>query len=375
MKILGIETSCDETAAAVVENGTIILSNIVASSVKLHAATGGIIPETAARQQVVTIIPVIERALTKLSDIDAISVTVGPGLIGSLLVGIETAKALASLWNKPLVPVNHLVGHIYANFIREDSISKIQISKNVPEFPALGLVVSGGHTDLVLMNGHAAPATLARSAGGRGNIKWIGGTRDDAAGEAFDKTARLLGLPYPGGPAISAAAEKFLTRNPNHKLNMFPRPMTDEDNFDWSFSGLKTAVLRQTEKLKNPTTLKLRGASKKTEELSSQQISRLAAEIQEAIADVLVEKTLKAAELYKPKSLLIAGGVAANKRLREKFEHEITKRKMKMPFHVPTNSLCTDNASYIASCAFFNFSPAPWKSVSANPQLTIAGEN
>ena len=151
MKILGIETSCDETAAAVVENGTKIISNIVASSISLHAATGGIIPETAARQQVVTIIPIIEEALKKTSEIDAIAVTIGPGLVGSLLVGIETAKTLANLWDNHLIPVNHLVGHIYANFIREDSNSKIQISKKVPEFPVLALVVSGGHTDFVLM--------------------------------------------------------------------------------------------------------------------------------------------------------------------------------------------------------------------------------
>ena len=188
MKILGIETSCDETAAAIVEDGTKILSNVVASSVEMHAKTGGVIPEEAARQQVRSILPVVEHALkdagVKPGGINSIAVTVGPGLVGSLLVGIETARTLSLLWGKPLIPVNHLVAHIYANWLTGE-----------PEFPALALVVSGGHTDLVLMRGH-------------GKIEWIGGTRDDAAGEAFDKCARLLGLSYPGGPSISAEASK-----------------------------------------------------------------------------------------------------------------------------------------------------------------------
>ena len=227
LKILGIETSCDETAAAVIENGTKILSNVVASSVDMHAETGGIIPENAARQQIKSIIPVISSALKKANvnkkDIDAIAVTYGPGLIGSLLVGIETAKTLSLLWKKPIIPVNHLVAHIYGNWLTE---------KGIPKFPALALVVSGGHTDLVLMKKH-------------GEMKWIGGTRDDAAGEAFDKSARLLGLPYPGGPAISAEADKYLANNSKAGLKFFPRPMISENNFDWSFSGLKTAVLNE----------------------------------------------------------------------------------------------------------------------------------
>jgi len=194
MNILGIETSCDETAAAVIKDGTKILSNVVASSADMHAETGGIIPENAARQQIKSIIPVITSVLEKAKigseEIDVIAVTSGPGLIGSLLVGIETAKTLSLLWDKPIIPANHLSAHIYANWIS---------NKKVPEFPALALVVSGGHTDIVLMKDH-------------GKLEWIGGTRDDAAGEAFDKTARLLGLPYPGGPAISAEAEKYMTK-------------------------------------------------------------------------------------------------------------------------------------------------------------------
>jgi N6-L-threonylcarbamoyladenine synthase len=337
LKILGIETSCDETAAAVVENGTKILSNVVASSADMHIKTGGIIPENAARQQIKSIIPVIsstlEKANTTKKDIDAIAVTYGPGLIGSLLVGIETAKTLSLLWQKPIVPVNHLVAHIYANWLTEKA----------PKFPVLALVVSGGHTDLVLMKKH-------------GEIKWIGGTRDDAAGEAFDKSARLLGLPYPGGPSISKEADKYLSKHPKEKLQLFPRPMIGDDNFDWSFSGLKTAVLNETK-----------------EGIADQE--KTAAEVQEAIVDVLVKKTLKAVEKYNPKSLLLAGGVAANKRLREKFESEIKSQKLKIDFFVPPVKLCTDNAAYIAGAAYFNQSPLPWQKINADPQLTITGQN
>lgn len=337
MKILGIETSCDETAAAVVENGTKVLSNTVASSSEIHAKTGGVIPEQAARQQVKSVIPVIGIALSRArlnpSKVDAISVTVGPGLIGSLLVGIETAKTLSLLWKKPIVPANHLVAHIYANWLE---------TENKPKFPALALVVSGGHTDLVLMKEH-------------GKLEWIGGTRDDAAGEAFDKTARLLGLPYPGGPAIAAEAAEY--KENKSKLKMFPRPMLENNNFDWSFSGLKTAVARQ-----------ILSSEKKISK------ERLAAEVQEAIIDVLVKKSLRAVDKFKPKSFLLAGGVAANKRLGEKFNLGIRNSKLEIDFFVPSPKLCTDNAAYIASYAHFNYSPLPWQKLEANPQLTITGQ-
>ena len=331
MKILGIETSRDETAAAVVEDGTKILSNVIASSAEMHAKTGGVIPEEAARQQVRSILPVIEEALGGKKDIDAIAVTVGPGLIGSLLVGVETAKTLSLLWKKPLIPVNHLVAHIYANWL----------GGSPPPFPALALVVSGGHTDLVLMKGHGA-------------LTWIGGTRDDAAGEAFDKSARLLGLPYPGGPSISAEAAKL--SGAKVKLNLFPRPMIAEHNFDWSFSGLKTAVMREV------------AANKKVSR------ERLAAEVQEAIVDVLVEKTLAAVGKLKPKSLLLAGGVSANTRLRERFESEIKARKLDVDLRFPPPKLCTDNAAYIAASAFYNLSSSPWESVGVFSELTIVGQ-
>lgn len=372
MRILGIETSCDETAAAVVEDGVKILSNVVATSSQMHAKTGGIIPEQAARQQIKSVIPVIEEALIEASGIrrgkwnksnsqishqkllshlspltskiDALAITIGPGLIGSLLVGVETAKTLSYLWNKPIVPVNHLVAHIYANWLAPERESKRVKEHEIPKFPSLALVVSGGHTDLVLMRGH-------------GKLKWIGGTRDDAAGEAFDKCARLLGLPYPGGPAISAAAEKFQIPNSNFQMNMFPRPLIDEDNFEWSFSGLKTAVLREV----NGNNFKVNEKQK------------LSAEIQEAIVDCLVEKSMRAVKLYKPKSFLLSGGVAANKRLTEKFLLRKNTEILQV-FHVPPPKLCTDNAAVIATCAYFNYHPLGWRNIKANPQLEIVKE-
>lgn len=346
MKILGIETSCDETAASIVENGTTILSNIVASSSDIHTKTGGIIPEEAARQQIVSIIPVVNQALVEAfgnndpSTIDAIGVTYGPGLIGSLLVGVETAKTLSFLWKKPIIPVNHLVGHIYANWLSGPKEPK-------PEFPALALVVSGGHTDLVLMLGH-------------GKFEWIGGTRDDAAGEAFDKTARLMGLPYPGGPSISKAADQYFnskSSRSNKVLNKFPRPMIGKDNFDWSFSGLKTAVLREFENVSN----------------KHNQVGHFSAEVQEAIVDVLVQKTLKAVNKFKPKSLLLAGGVVANSRLRNKFSDEIGDQTENIDLFVPPPKLCTDNAAYIAGCAFFIKKATNWDRLASNPQLSIMG--
>ena len=358
MNILGIESSCDETAAAVVVDGVKILSNVVASSQKMHAKTGGIIPEQAAREQIKSIIPVINESLKieKDSSLDAIAVTVGPGLIGSLLVGAETAKTLAWIWKKPIIPVNHLTAHLYANFIKiQNSKIKLQnykskLKNKKPEFPALGLVVSGGHTDLVLMHKH-------------GNLEWIGGTRDDAAGEAFDKCARLLGLPYPGGPSIAEAAMKFQASNNKLQLKLFPRPLIDDKSFDFSFSGLKTAVLREIQS--NPSSLHLRR-------------NELAAQIQEAIVDSLIEKSIKAikeflpAQAGRPKSFLLAGGVAANKRLEEKFKQRVLDEKLKIDLRIPPPNLCTDNAVTIASYAFFNYKPVNWRKITARPELTIA---
>jgi N6-L-threonylcarbamoyladenine synthase len=252
------------------------------------------------------------------------------------LVGVETAKTLAYVWNKPLIPINHLQAHLYANWLEDKT----------PKFPAIGLVVSGGHTDLVLMENH-------------GQIKWLGGTRDDAAGECFDKAARVLNLGYPGGPAISAEAEKLKTKNLKLKTEL-PRPMIKEENFDFSFSGLKTAVINLTKNL----TLKTKNKS-----LESSVLRALAYEIQEAITDVLVAKTIRAAKKYQVKSILLAGGVAANSRLREKAQDAI--RNTRYELFVPPPKLCTDNAAYIAACAYFNQKFVPWEKVKVEPGLRI----
>jgi len=405
MKILGIETSCDETGAAIIEakpgNKKVkLLSNIVTSSLILHSKTGGIIPEIAAREQVKYIIPVIEEALrtrhsgkrrgapdgasrahpeslrtigdsgqARMTNIDAIAVTVGPGLIGSLLVGVETAKTLSYVWQKPIIPVNHLIGHIYANFVDPEitlnlslrakrsnlngiATSSRSVDMNVTPrndkitFPALALIVSGGHTDLVLVRKH-------------GSIKWLGGTRDDAAGEAFDKIGRLLGLPYPGGPAIENTSE----RGDASRFH-FPRPMIDSKDFDFSFSGLKTAVSRHVilNKVKNPRDP---SASPQDDII----LSNICASVQQAVIDVLLAKTLKAAQKYKVKSILLGGGVAANQKLRDQFALEIRNLKLEILLSVPQKYLCTDNGAMIATAAFFNYKPVPWPKLTANPEL------
>lgn len=327
MIILGIETSCDETAAALIRNGKEILSNVVASSSAMHTKTGGIIPETAARQQIISIMPVIEEALfsglgwnpnSYPPNIDAIAVTAGgPGLIGSMLVGVEVAKTLASVWKIPTIPVVHLLAHVYANWLT---------GKPYPEFPAIVLTVAGGHTDLFLMKDH-------------GKFGWLGGTRDDAAGEAFDKAARLLDLPYPGGPSIQEAAE-----GGDPKKLRLPRPLINSEDFDFSFSGLKTAIQREIKTIKD--------INKKD----------FAASVQEAVADVLIAKTLKAAEKYNVKSILIAGGVAANRRLRE-----LIRKTAKIPVFIPPIPLCTDNATFVGSHAYFNYHPRDWSKIVAIP--------
>ncbi len=325
MKILGIETSCDETAVAVVENGTRILSNIVASSLPLHTKTGGIIPETAAREQTKAIIPSFQASLDeaglKVDQLDAVAVTFGPGLIGSLLVGVESAKTFSYLTNKPLVPINHLVGHIYANWL-EASPS--------PSFPLLALVVSGGHSEIYYVENHS-------------RFFRLGGTRDDAAGEAFDKVARLLGLPFPGGPSIQKAAD--LSKK---DLYNFPRPMLDSGDFDFSFSGLKTAV---------STLLNERKIEEKN-------IPALAASFQEAVVDTLVSKTLRAAKEKAVSTIVLCGGVAANQRLREAFRQRFDGKLL-----VSAPELSVDNGAMIAAAAYFNYQPLSWDKVFSDPGL------
>lgn len=333
MHILGIETSCDETSAAVLEgsgNKLTLKSNIVASSLAMHIPTGGIIPENAAREQLKYILPVINEALEKaevtLEDIDALAVTYGPGLIGSLLVGVETAKTIATVLNKPLIPVNHMVGHIYANFIDVETI----------QFPLLALVVSGGHTDMLYMKEHS-------------HFELLGGTRDDAAGEALDKIGRLIDVAYPAGPVI----EK-LSKEGDPKRFRFPRPLIGSPDYDFSFSGLKTAVLREVKALE------------KIDEQTKKDIARGSLD---AIIDVIVKKTLKAAAEKNIKTIILSGGVAANQTLRDAFVHEIKKRRMDITFSVPPRSLCTDNAAMIAAAAYFNNPKVEINAVNANPEL------
>ncbi len=365
MKILGIETSCDETSAAVLDGNqetkkVTLLSNVVASSMQLHSKTGGIIPEVAAREQIKYMLPVVHEALTKASldtknpQIDAIAVTIGPGLIGSLLVGVETAKTLSFVWNKPIIPVNHLFGHIYANWIEKPTI----------ELPCLAVIISGGHTDLVVIKNH-------------NQVTWIAGTRDDAAGEAFDKIGRLLQLPYPAGPTIEKLAKEG-----NPKAYNFPRPLLHEKTFDFSFSGLKTAVLREVQKLESGTVdgkNKIFSQDEKrtadprknlhSNKLNQQTICDLARATQDAIVDVVVQKTLKAAEEYNVSSIVLSGGVAANQTLKETFEEQIAKNQLPFAFYVPAKNLCTDNGAMIAAAAFYNPQQKNWDQITANPEL------
>ncbi len=365
MLILGIETSCDETSAAIIKatknsKKVTLLSNIISSSLPMHSVTGGIIPETAAREQVKYIIPVIKKALNdanvEIKDIDKIAVTYGPGLIGSLLIGVETVKTISFVYDIPLIPVNHLIGHIYANFIEQELDLKRYTLNTDIKFPALSLIVSGGHTDLVLIRKH-------------GDIKWLGGTRDDAAGECFDKCARLLGFPYPGGPKIAELAKKG-----NPKAFSFPRPMIGSRDHEFSFSGLKAAFLRETElhfsilrTSSNQISWEQITKDKTFRKTDEQTLNDLCASLQEAIISVLVSKTMKAAKKYKVKSILVGGGVAANETLRK--ELEASSQKLGIKFFAPAKSLCTDNGAMIASSAFFTGKQISWQKVNADPSL------
>jgi len=308
MNILAIETSCDETAAAVVVDGHTIRSNIIASQVEIHARYGGIVPEVASRQHMLTIVPVMEQALREanmnLSEMDALAVTKGPGLAGSLIVGVNFAKALALTNHLPIVGINHLEGHIYANWLGPAK----------PELPCLCLIVSGGHSDMILMEDH-------------GKFRKLGSTRDDAAGEAFDKGARILGLPYPGGPSIQKATQGVTT-----SLTL-PRAWLKESD-DFSFSGVKTALLHLVEG---------KGST------DAAWIKEAAAAFQDAIVEVLVTKTIQAALRLNIKQILLAGGVASNSALRARFLAD-----SKIPVLIPPPVLCTDNAAMIACCAYYH---------------------
>jgi N6-L-threonylcarbamoyladenine synthase len=309
-RILAIETSCDETSAAVIENGVTILSNVIASQVDLHAQYGGVFPEVASRRHIEVIHPVIIQAMGEahlgFEDLDCIAVTQGPGLVGSLLVGMNMAKGLALGRNKPLLGINHIEGHIYS----------LWLSRNAAEieFPLLTLVVSGGHTELYLMLDH-------------GHYQHLGGTLDDAAGEAFDKVGRVLGLPFPGGPAIDKAAKQG-----NPAAFHFPRAIMDE-GYQFSFSGLKTAVLRESQKYRG-----------------SLPLNDVAASFQAAVVDVLVEKTGRAAAEYGVTAVHLAGGVSANSALRQAMSE-----RLDTPVWYPPLILCTDNAAMIGAAAHWHF--------------------
>jgi len=312
MKVLGIESSCDETAAAVVVDGQQILSSIVASQVGVHRKFGGVVPELASRRHVETILPVLEEALGKsgdsLQDIEAIAVTQGPGLVGSLLVGIAVAKALAYVLQIPWVGVNHILSHISAIFLSIPS----------PRFPFIALVVSGGHTSVFRVE---SPTQMIL----------LGKTLDDAAGEAFDKVAKLLGLGYPGGEIIDR-----LGRQGNRAAIPFPRPLLETDSLDFSFSGLKTAVLNHVQSLGG--------------KLSPDQVGEIAASFQEAVVDTLVSKVLRASVRQSTKEVVAVGGVACNSRLREKFFQEGNAAGIAV--HFPPPALCTDNAAMVAVAGF-----------------------
>jgi N6-L-threonylcarbamoyladenine synthase len=316
-RILGIETSCDETAAAIVENGRLILSSVVASQVDLHAQFGGIFPEVASRQHILTIYPIVEQALQlahlSLAEVDAIAVTRGPGLPGSLVIGMNTAKGLALGSGLPLIGVNHLEAHIYSTWLYKADETAV----SEPQFPLVALIVSGGHTELILMTDHL-------------KYRRLGGTLDDAAGEAFDKVARLLKLPYPGGPSIQKTSAEG-----SPQAFKFPRAWL-KGSWNFSFSGLKTAVMREVHRLEgvaNPLP-----------------VSDLAASFQEAVVEVLVTKTMKAASEFNAKSVLVVGGVSANQSLRNSFL-----MRSDVPVHIPPLYLCTDNAAMIAGAGYYRF--------------------
>jgi N6-L-threonylcarbamoyladenine synthase len=332
-RVLGIETSCDETAAAIVEAGTSVLSSVVSSQVDLHARYGGVVPEIASRAHVDLIVPVVAQAFVEagLSDhpvdggsceVDAVAATYGPGLVGALLVGVSAAKALALAWDVPFIAVNHLEAHLYATLLDEPDL----------ELPLVVLLVSGGHTLVVLMEDH-------------GRYRLLGSTIDDAAGEAFDKVARFLGLGYPGGPAIDRLAVEG-----DRAAIRFPRPMLGDGTFDFSFSGLKTAVVNHVRD--NPD-----AAS-----------ADVAASFQEAVVDVLVTKALAAARDVGANGLCLGGGVAANSRLRERFLDECAANGFRG--YLPSWAMCTDNAAMVASAAWYR-----WQSDGPSPLDTGALPN
>ena len=341
MLILGIETSCDETAVGIVEDGRLLRANAIASQTAIHAPHGGVVPELASRQHIRDMHPTLERALAeaqvRLNDIDAVAVTHGPGLAGALISGVNSAKALSLTLGKPLIGVNHLEGHVYAAWLAAAAIAPSE----EPGFPLACLVASGGHTDLILMEGH-------------GQYRLVGRTRDDAAGEAFDKAARVLGLGFPGGPEIQKAAESLddipATGDAEEVLELAAAPLPRawmRGTLDFSFSGVKTALLHRAQRVglypppDDPDAGIGHGQSQRL-------VSVLAAGFQESVVDVLTAKLLDMADRYHARGLILGGGVTANARLRQKVLADST-----LPVVIPPPVLCTDNGAMIAACAYF----------------------
>jgi len=360
MIILGIDTSCDDTCIAILKSeirnpksetkgiNFEILSNIISSQVKLHAKYGGVYPSLAKREHQKNLSIVFKKALRKIQgkQIDLIGVTVGPGLEPCLWQGVNFAKKLAEDLELQMIPVNHIEAHILANFIGEEIKNEKLKIKNF--FPAVSLVVSGGHTQLILMRGIR-------------QYKLIGETRDDAAGECFDKVARILGLGYPGGPIVAAEAAKLKTKNYKLKTKL-PRPMIYQKNYDFSFSGLKTAVLYLVKQL-----------TINNKQLTIRQKREICHEVQQAIIDVLIHKTLRAAKDFKVKSIILGGGVVANNELRKQFQSTINNQQLTMNFLVPPKIFCTDNAAMVAATAYFHQKEATknWQKIKVNANLKI----
>lgn len=330
MRTLGIETSCDETAAAIVEDGHCLLSNVVASSIDLHIPYGGVVPEIAARSHIEVILPVIQQALadaqSSWDNIDAIAVTHGAGLGGSLLIGVLTARTLAIAHAKPLYAINHVEAHVYANFLTKTPLPGYTLCSAQPNFPMLAIIVSGGHSQLVLFRDHF-------------DYSLLGQTQDDAIGEAFDKVAKMLGLPYPGGPAITQIAK-------NGNDHAFELPKAKMDKYDFSFSGLKTAVLRLAQRQIGESydfpSVKLPG------HLSEAQKANIAASFQRVAIETIVDKAKQAYQEFSPTSIVIAGGVAANEELRRQLSAALP-----LSFEYPDSKLCTDNGAMIAALGCF----------------------
>lgn len=352
MLILGLESSCDETSVALLEakKGKFVLhKNFVSSQIKIHKQYGGIVPEVAARHHVEIITPLVKEAIKDVKKIDIIAVTAGPGLATALLVGVETARALAYLWKKPLVAVNHLAGHIYANWLPNPlppPYSKGETREL--KFPILCLIVSGGHTELVLMKKHL-------------DYQIVGETRDDAVGECFDKVGKILGLPYPGGPEVA----KHATLG-NPQAIKFPRPMLDSTDLDFSFSGLKTAVLYYVKTMKP--------ASPAGRHLNNETINNICASFEQAAIDVLVAKTIRAAKKNKVKTLLLGGGVAANQNLQSQLQLAINQSLLNTKYLTLNSQYCGDNAAMIAAAGYFKALKkqfTPWDKLDIDPNWEL----